>query len=322
MKKMKLITEVKIAKDFPNISHKQRICLFGSCFSENIYNKLKESKFSSSSNPFGISFNPISIHQQVELIINQKISDLNIISHKDYHYSHLFSRAFCLPYNSKEELKKEVNKLSEKAKVDLDGSDFIFLTYGTAWIYELKSDSKIVNNCHKQDASLFNKRLLSVSEIVKSFNQIHQLFKGKKVILTVSPVRHQKDGLHQNQLSKSTLLLAVEEICRMSDNYFYFPSYEIILDELRDYRFFGKDLLHPNEMAIDYLWEKFQSTFFDEETIKLVEEISSIRASLNHKSFKRGSNDDKLFKEKLRDKISYLEANFDFSFEEDLAGFD
>jgi hypothetical protein len=322
MKKMKLITEVKIAKDFPNISHTKRISLFGSCFSENIYHKLKQSKFPSSSNPFGISFNPISIHQQLDFLVSKNISYLNIASHQDYHFSYLFSKAFCLPYNSKEELKKEVNKLSEKAKVDLDGSDFIFLTYGTAWIYELKSDSKIVNNCHKQEASLFHKRLLSVSEIVESFRKIHSLLKDKKVVFTVSPVRHQKDGLHQNQLSKSTLLLAIEEICRMSDNYFYFPSYEIILDELRDYRFFSKDLLHPNEIAIDYLWEKFQSAFFDEKTLKIVEEVSSIRASLNHKSFKKDSKEDMIFKAKLREKISQLEIKSNLSFEQDLKKLD
>ncbi len=315
---MKLLTEVKIAKDFPKISHKHKISLFGSCFSENIYHKLQQSKFISFSNPFGISFNPFSIHQQLNFIFNQRNSDLNIDSYQDYHFSYLFSRAYCLPFNSKEELTNDVTKLAEKAKVELASSNFVFLTYGTAWVYELKSNSKIVNNCHKQKANLFNKRLLSVSEIVESFREIHSLLKNKKVVFTVSPVRHQKDGLHQNQISKSTLLLAVEQICNLSENYFYFPSYEIILDELRDYRFFGKDLLHPNEMAIDYLWEKFQSTFFDEKTIKITEEVSSIRASLNHKSFKKDSKEDKLFKAKLKERISDLEIRNNLSFKEDL----
>ena len=163
------------------------------------------------------------------------------------------------------------------------------LTFGTAWVYEQKHTGRIVGNCHKQPDKLFTRRLLSVEEIVVEYfdllKMLQELNPNLKVLFTVSPIRHAKDGMHGNQISKSTLLLAIDTLQHHYPMCHYFPSYEIVLDELRDYRFYADDMLHPSPLAIRYLWERFSETFFSSETKQVIVAVQDIRRDLAHKPF-------------------------------------
>jgi hypothetical protein len=221
---------------------------------------------------------------------------------------------------SPDEFLANANAAMANASAFLKSSDLLLITFGTAWVYRLKESGSIVSNCHKLPDNLFFRERLSVDEIVKNYNSLlsslNRLNPSLRVIFTVSPIRHWKDGANGNQLSKSTLLLAIEEICKCSSNCEYFPAYEILMDELRDYRFYADDMLHPSNAAVEYIWKRFSDCYFSDETKGLIKEIAKISASANHRPFNSDNERHAIFKKSLLAQIEKLSAkhpNLDFA---------
>lgn len=296
-------------------SHLNSFLLMGSCFSKNIGSKLKEAKFDTLCNPFGISYNPISIHQQLQPNFEASISELEGIyfSHDLHSDQNQQSESeFLLNFNNQK------NRLNKQLK----NQPNLIITYGTSWVYELISEKKIVNNCQKIPSRIFTKRLLSVEEIVESWNKLATLLKTNypkiNVIFTISPVRHLKDGFHENQLSKSTLMLAINKICSSAENCSYFPSYELVIDDLRDYRFFTDDMIHPNEQAIEYIWNFFTQTYFSPATLQLLQQIKKLNTSLQHRAFQPDSAKHQRFLLNLKSKIKAFQLANNLDFEEEI----
>ena len=188
----------------------------------------------------------------------------------------------------------QINKSIESAHHHIKKSETIFITFGSAWVYEYEKIG-VVANCHKIPNKQFTKRLLSVKEILTEFDQIKDDLKDFNVVFTASPVRHVKDGLHENNLSKATLLLAINNLVEQHPNYHYFPAYDLVIDELRDYRFYKDDLVHPTNMAVNYVWEKFVNCYFDDDTQTLIEAVQKIKLAANHKPFNFESKEHQLF---------------------------
>ncbi len=311
---MNLSTQVSIQKSDFSISHTSPIVLIGSCFTENIGAKLADNKFDCITNPTGIIFNPISVVNGLKSVLkNQKFSTEDLLQHKDKWVS--FQHHGSFSSFDKDECLLRINQSIEKAHAHIKRSETIIVTLGAAWVYEYDGIG-VVANCHKIPNKQFSKRLLSVKEILGAFNQIRSDLEGFNVVFTVSPVRHAKGGLHENNLSKSTLLLAINNLVAQNENYHYFPTYELVIDELRDYRFFKDDLVHPTNMAVNYVWDKFKRCYFGNDTQLLLSEIEKVKTAANHKPFSFESEEHQRFiakqidlMESLSDKYSFL--NFD-----------
>lgn len=269
---MEFLTRVDIGKR-PLLSPTQNVFCIGSCFAEEVCARMVQHGISAYCNPFGTMYNPLSILACIEGISQSELfEEGQLIAHDGLYHSMLHHGRFSFPTLA--ETLSAVNQSIEDGRRQLQAADVVIVTLGTAWIYEM--EGKVVGNCHKLPANRFERRRLSVEEVRDALIQLLQnkFIQGKRVIFTVSPIRHKKDGLHENQLSKSTLLLAIDEVIGNSNNPTceYFPSYEILLDELRDYRFFAEDMVHPTKQAVDYVWERFQSTYFsvhDQEQMRL-----------------------------------------------------
>lgn len=286
-----------------DIDHKQNLFLIGSCFSENIGALLEQHKFNTYSNPTGILFNPASIHQSLTDILNAKdLSDNFILSRNGLYYSYLHHTS--INAHSANELKENVNSQTKKAQDRLKQSDVLIITFGTAFFYHHLTTGQVVANCHKQPQQIFEKNLLAVNEMVSAYSGLIkklQIFNPKlKIIFTVSPVKYLRDGVIENNLSKSTLILSVHELIKQNKNCFYFPAYELVNDDLRDYRFYKEDLAHPNELAINYVWEKFSDACFNDQTIELNKQIYKLNQALNHREMTSGSQE----QQKLQDFIT------------------
>lgn len=308
-----------------NLSHQDKIVSFGSCFSENIGQKLQAHKFEVLINPFGILFNPISISSAINQCIEQKLYEESDLSSKDQIY---FSFNHHSSYSGidKTEVLKAINSRIKETHSFLLQANTLIVTVGTAWCYRLKKTSKIVANCYKLPSNLFSKELLTISEITTDFqetiNSLLAINPALKIVFTVSPVRHWKDGVVENQQSKSTLLLAISELIKNNPCCHYFPSYEIMIDELRDYRFYAEDMLHPSPMAIEYIYEKFGNSLFDLSTQKLNKHISQINQSLGHRPTNSNSDNHKKFVDSVIQKIEALEKEFPFlDFSTEKSGF-
>ncbi len=283
---MKFRTEIEIPPSPFRLKHGQKLMSLGSCFAENIGKRLMQSGFNLMLNPFGITYNPLSAAKIMELLLSDYIFCHEDIRHHNHLYFNLLFHGSHSQTNSDTFL-AHIRQQTATAREQLP-ADCLLLTFGTAHVYEWAENGEVVNNCHKLPASYFIRRRLSVSEIVERWQAlIRQLLTQNphlRIILTVSPIRHWKDGAHGNQLSKSILLLAVEELCKLFDqNVIYFPSYEIVLDELRDYRFYVEDMLHPNNQAVEYCWQRFSQTFFDEGTQEIIRKWMKISRSLAHR---------------------------------------
>ena len=263
---MKLSTIVEIAPSRWKIGYEDKILLLGSCFSDEIGEQMKQRYLHVTSNPFGTLYNPLSIAQALTMTEVPELIEHEGLWHSMAHHGS-FSRA------NKEEARDAVSASIQTMQQALQEATVIIVTFGTAWIYEMKSEwlngsgATPVGNCHKLPADCFTRRRLSVEEIVAAWKPLLEQYPDKHWLFTVSPIRHIKDGLHENQLSKATLLQAVEQlISPASETLRYFPSYEIVLDELRDYRFYADDLVHPSSMAVNYVWERFVDTFCTPQT--------------------------------------------------------
>ncbi len=281
-------TELQVFPATPQISLQNPILLLGSCFSDNIGRLLQESKFSAIPNPFGVIYNPISIFNLLESSIIRKFSlDDFFLQREEVWYHYDFHSA--ISALKKEELEKQILEKLNQVHHFFSFSRtniFLILTLGTAFVYALKGKDKIVANCHKMPSSLFEKRLLSPENIVKEFEKLYGILpKNVHIILTVSPVRHIKDTISLNSVSKSVLRLACYQITEEFENVSYFPAYELMIDDLRDYRFYEADMLHPNSQAITYIFQKFVEMYLDAPTQTFLKKWEKIYKSLQHKPF-------------------------------------
>ena len=248
---MKLQTVVDIAPSKWKIGYEDKILLLGSCFSDEIGEQMKQRYLHVTCNPFGTLYNPLSIAQALTMTEMPDLVEHEGLWHAMSHHGS-FSRA------DKEEAESVIRTSIETMQHALHEASVVIVTFGTAWVYE--KDGAVVGNCHKLPENCFTRRRLTVEEIVAAWKPILAQYPDKHWLFTVSPIRHIRDGLHENQLSKATLLQAVEQL---GD---YFPSYEIMLDELRDYRFYADDLVHPSSLAVNYIWERFVDTFCTNQT--------------------------------------------------------
>ena len=259
---IKLQTIVDTIPSERKIGYEDKILMLGSCFSDEIGEQMKQRNMSVTCNPFGTLYNPLSIANAIHSSFVHCTS--YIVHHDGLWHSMMHHGSFSRPM--REEAEEAVKASIETMQKALEESTVIIVTFGTAWIYEMNGE--IVGNCHKLPADRFTRHRLTVEEIVAAWQPIIERYPDKHWIFTVSPIRHIKDGLHENQLSKATLLMAIEQLidnCQSSNRH-YFPSYEILLDELRDYRFYADDLVHPSSLAVNYIWERFVDTFCTPQT--------------------------------------------------------
>lgn len=323
---MRFTTEVSLPVREITISHETEILLLGSCFAQNMGQRLATYKFRVDVNPFGILYNPLSISKALRYILSGKPFDetspelfnYNGMWHSYMHHGD-FSR------QKKSDAVDAINLRITKANAAIRQLNVLMITFGTAYVYRRTEDDMVVGNCHKLPGTNFNRSLLTVNEIVEDMSgvieQLTTASESLKILFTVSPIRHLRDGAHGNQISKATLLLAIEELCRLfPKNTVYFPSYEIMLDELRDYRFYSDDMTHPSSVAQEYLWECFSKSYFTPATIQLNEEISAIVRGLEHRPFDVASQGYKDFLSKILLKIASIQKKYPyFDFENEIS---
>jgi hypothetical protein len=301
-------TIVRATPSKQKIQLKSGVFTIGSCFADAIGTRLAESKFSAIVNPFGTTYNPISIHKSILYAINNQLPEPHTYSIRDdIHVNFDFHSDFSAL--DKGALSHAITDVIGASHYFLKSAQYLLITYGTAWVYAKQESGEIVNNCHKLPQSNFLKRLLSEAEINGSFDALYTGLKkfnpSAKFILTVSPVRHIKDTLELNSVSKSILRTACHSITKNYADTEYFPAFEMMIDDLRDYRFYAADMLHPTEEAENYIWQNFAERYFDEATRQLIAEWTSIRASLNHKPFHPTSKAHQQF---LRQTLKKLEG--------------
>uniref|UniRef100_UPI00404A9636 GSCFA domain-containing protein n=1 Tax=Flavobacterium sp. TaxID=239 RepID=UPI00404A9636 len=313
---MQFTTPISIHKTNWPIDYTSKVISFGSCFAENISAKFNYFKFQNTVNPFGIIFNPVSI----ENLIKRSV-ETNYFTEEDFFFHnnlwHCYEVHSELSNPNKEAFLKDLNLLILQSFNLLIEATHIIITLGTSWVYRNIESNKIVANCHKVPQKEFKKELLSIETIQKSIQNTMDLIRKVNpncgFIFTVSPVRHIKDGFVENTLSKAHLIAALHKIvnCQLSIVN-YFPSYEIMMDELRDYRFYTSDMLHPSQVAIDYIWERFSENYITTESKKIMEEVDSIQKSLLHRSFNPSTESHQKFLKNLDKKIQLLQNQHPF----------
>ena len=281
---MKFRTEIKLPEYPFRITYDDRILFLGSCFSDNIGRFFEENGFNVSVNPFGTLFNPISIAFALKLAMNPSLFEERFIVNNDGLW-HSLAHHGRFSNENRQILTDSIKEQLATTHDFLIKTDFLFLTFGTSYVYRYKKEDFVVANCHKIPAYEFDKERVTVKIIVEEYrnliSELKKLNPKLKIVFTVSPVRHLGDGFHENQVSKSILHLAVDEL--VGDDCFYFPSYEIFQDDLRDYRFYAQDLCHPSEAGLRYLEEKIVETFFTAETEARRKEVEKRNKAAAHR---------------------------------------
>ena len=309
---MKFQTQIPLLKQPNNlIDYNSSFLLLGSCFVENIGKKLEYFKFQNSINPSGILFHPKTIERLITNAINEKVySEKDVFFHNERW--HCFDAHSVLSNVSKEQLLLDLNEKVKLTNNRIHESTHIIITLGTAWIYRFIENNQIVANCHKVHQKNFRKEILSVDEITNCIEsierQIRSINPNVQFIYTVSPVRHLKDGFIQNQQSKSHLITAIHH--HKPSNSSYFPSYEIMMDELRDYRFYAEDMIHPSMTAINYIWNKFKQVWISQDASIIMSEVDTIQKGLQHNPFNPDSGSHRQFLLSLENKKEQLQSKF------------
>jgi hypothetical protein len=318
---MKFHFEFDIKKLQQPIAHWDKLLLMGSCFTENIGAKLKRYKFSVLENPNGILFNPVSVAEALTSYIeNTQISETNLFKlNEGWHSWKHHSRFSGI---TPEEAVDKINQSRTEAHEYLKAADHVMITLGSAWIYTLTDKAanakvgSVAANNHKAPADWFSKRLMTNEEVLSVLdNVIHRLFmlnSKLKIIFTISPVRHLREGVVENNRSKAVLIGAVHHLVDKFDRLYYFPAYELVIDDLRDYRFYAEDLVHPNYGATQYVWEKFVDACMDEKTKLLIEEIHSINLAYQHKPFNASSEQHQRFLKTFFEKTEVLQNQYSY----------
>lgn len=313
---MKLRTEITLQRQSHLIDYQSKIVLFGSCFAENISAKLDFYRFSHLLNPFGILFHPIAIEKALKNIYHQKTYTVNdLYFHNELWQS--FNHHSAFSSTSQEEVLNKINQSNQQAYIFLKEASHVIISLGTAWVYEFLESQQLVANCHKIAQKKFKKKLLTLEEIEQSLQHqidlIQQFNPKASIIFTVSPVRHLSNGMAENSQSKALLLTAIHRIINQKES-FYFPSFEIMMDDLRDYRFYKNDLIHPNELAVDYIWEHFKNSWIDKNIFSILELVEEIQKGLQHRPFNENSSKHQTFLKNLQQKMDELASKHPINF--------
>ncbi|WP_289043006.1 GSCFA domain-containing protein [uncultured Olleya sp.] len=311
---MNLQTKIPLKKQDKNlISYNTKVFLLGSCFAENIGDKFEYYKFQNYVNPFGILFHPVAIHNLItKALQGKKYTDEDVFLNNEQFHS--FDAHSKLSQSTKSLILHQLNAASQKTGHYLKQSSHVIITLGTAWVYKYLETNKVVANCHKIPQQQFKKHILSVQDIVHALqsiiSQVKQVNPNVNFIFTVSPVRHIKDGFVENTQSKSHLITAIHQV--LDNQSHYFPSYEIMMDQLRDYRFYNDDMIHPSNKAVQYIWDSFKEVWFDDTTEKTMQTVTLIQKGLQHKPFNASSEAHIKFLEQLVAKQEQLQKQFTF----------
>ncbi len=309
---MKLQTHIPLEPSKNQFGYDDALLLLGSCFAENIWKKLDFYKFHSITNPFGIIFNPIAIERLIEdAILDKTYKEEDVFEYQGIWKS--FVAHSELNALSRLEIVIKLQEAQQLLRNYLKKSSHLFITLGSAWVYKHIKTNMIVANCHKVPQKEFSKELLSVGDVLQSLSKICRLVStfnpAINITFTVSPVRHIKDGIVENSLSKSHLIAAVHQLVN-GNNIQYFPSYEILMDELRDYRFYKSDMLHPSDQAVDYVWERFVEVYAFAKAKEILKKVTSIQNRLNHKPFNPESAAHKDFIERMQEDMRLLQEEY------------
>ncbi len=309
---MKFRTEINIPKQKNQISYNSEVVLFGSCFTENIEKHFNFYQFNNNSNPHGILYNPTAIENSInDCIANKKYITEDLFLFNDLWLS--FNHHTKFSSENKEGTLSDINKQIQQTNSALTKATHVLITLGSSWAYRFEESDKLVANCHKIPQKNFHKELLNINQVVKSLensiSKIKSINPNTLFLFTVSPVRHLKDGFVENSLSKAQLISAIHQIIDYNQ-IFYFPSYEIMMDDLRDYRFYKSDMLHPNDIAMEYIWEKFKDSWIDPNAFHLMQEIKNIQRALQHKPFNRSSTKHQKFIKKTDSKIKTIQIKY------------
>lgn len=309
------MTEVNWPKPEFEINHHDPILMIGSCFTDNIGALLENNKFEVLRNPFGVLYNPSSIAQLLKrTMANNEIEANDLVFHNGLWHSLLFHGSFSNA-NPQNVLRK-ANEAIHTTHSFLKKSKFLMVTFGTSWVYAYKTNQQVVSNCHKIPDRAFDRYKLSVETICSEWDnlldQLRHFNPNLKVIFTISPIRHLKDGAHENQLSKSTLFVALDGLMKESrqNPEYYFPAYEIVMDELRDYRFYASDLIHLSDLTVQYIFNRFQRCYFNEETLNCIKEIRKIVQAKEHRLMTGNISEIKAFGEKQLQEISRIQVKY------------
>ena len=289
---MKLYTSVDIAPSARQIGYGDKILLLGSCFADNIGAKFAEHYFQATVNPFGTLYNPASIAAAITNVGNSQLVEHNGLWHSMMHHGAFSDK-------DKERLIARCEQSRALLHSALMEASTVVVTFGTAWVYEM--GGKVVANCHKLPANRFTRRCLTVNEIVEMWQPIVASMPDKHWIFTVSPIRHVKDGLHANQISKAILLQAVDQLGQS-----YFPSYEIMMDELRDYRFYAEDMVHPSAVAVEYIWQRFVDTYMNKDTQTEMRVLNQLWRDNQHRMLHPDTDEARTFLQRLAERKAQL----------------
>lgn len=310
---MQFTTQIPILKSDYLIDYNSRVVSLGSCFAVNIGQKFDYFKFRNINNPFGILFSPTALEKFIGFAVNNKtFTEADIFFHNERW--HCFDAHSDMSHQKKDILLASLNDAVALTYDDFKKASHIIITLGTAWVYRKNSDNQLVANCHKVPQKEFSKELLSVESIKQSLHNIVDYISSVNanaaITFTVSPVRHIKDGFVENQRSKANLVSALHDVLATRNTQpatHYFPSYEIMMDELRDYRYYAPDMIHPSQMAIDYIWERFTQAFIAEEAFKTMLQVDAIQKGLQHRPFNPDSASHTAFMANLQLKIKSLQ---------------
>lgn len=315
---MQFTTKIPVQKSSFPIDYDSKIMLLGSCFAENIGKKFSYFKYQATTNPFGIIFNAVSLEKLIRRVVeNKKFTENDIFFHNELWHCYEVHSELSNP--DKDLFLSHLNSILESTHRHIAALTHCIITLGTSWVYSNIETHEIVANCHKVPQKQFTKELLSIEQTEKSLENIilliHSVNPNCHFIFTVSPVRHIKDGFIENTLSKAHLIAAIHSILNKkfstslevtNQNRNYFPSYEVMMDELRDYRFYAEDMLHPNQTAIDYIWLRFYEHYISESAAKLMEEVDAIQKGLAHRPFNPNTESHQKFLAQLNLKIETI----------------
>ncbi|OYU81663.1 MAG: GSCFA domain-containing protein [Flavobacterium sp. BFFFF1] len=313
---MQFTTQITIPESSHKIGYHSAVVSLGSCFAENMADQFGYYKFSNTVNPFGIIFQPLALAKIISFAVTGKqFTASDVFMHHDVW--HCFDAHSALSNSNKAQLLDNLNDAAQQLRQALSGASHLIVTLGTSWIYRHSDTNEAVANCHKLPAKSFRKELLSVDAIAESLQEIiagaRFLNPDCHIILTVSPVRHIKDGFPENQWSKSHLIAAVHTVLNGltdKESASYFPSYEIMMDELRDYRFYAEDMLHPSQTAVDYIWERFKTAYVDQKAYAVMDKVDRIQKGLAHRPFNPETAQHQAFVAQLQNEITQLKSEF------------
>jgi len=313
---MKFRTEIHIKKSEHRLSYRKPLLMMGSCFTENMGSYLSNYLFKCTVNPFGVTYNPFSLKKGIEaLLYKEEYLPEDLQFRRELYFSFDHYTKFSDPVA--ESALEKINTSFQRAKDSLHQAGTLILTFGTAYTYKYLKSGEVVNNCHKIPASEFERRMLGIDEMVEPYllliDTLHTLNPDLHILFTLSPVRHLKDGLIENQKSKASLLMAIHRIVEARPvKCSYFPAYEIMMDDLRDYRYYKEDLLHPNEQAVDYIWQHFSENYIDAESLSIMKELDPVLKAFTHRPLHTSTKEYHTFRTSIDEKVRKLKENYSF----------